>query len=78
MFVMHLLPSGIATSICTSPLWMIKTRMQLQANNQDRTYKNSLDCLVKVVKGEGVFSLYRGLSASLIGMYFIQPILPLQ
>lgn len=43
-------------------------RMQLQSNTGTRIYKNSLDCFMQVAKKEGVKGLYRGLSASLIGM----------
>ncbi len=33
-----------------------------------RLYKNSLDCLVKVIRTEGMFGLYRGLLPQLLGV----------
>ena len=60
--------AGTCTSFLTNPIWLVKTRMQLQTNTGTRLYKNSLDCAIKVVKTEGVKGLYRGLSASLVGM----------
>ena len=62
------LTAGTCTSFLTNPIWLIKTRMQLQNNQSTRLYKNSFDCFKKVIKQEGVKGLYRGLSASLIGM----------
>ncbi|KAI9216785.1 mitochondrial carrier domain-containing protein, partial [Blastocladiella britannica] len=64
--------AGFFTTVLTSPIWLIKTRMQLQSSapgtGAPPVYRNSVDCLVKVVRNEGVLSLYRGLSASLIGI----------
>ncbi|KAI9595641.1 mitochondrial carrier domain-containing protein [Syncephalis fuscata] len=63
--------AGICTATLTNPIWLVKTRMQLQASNSSttaRTYKNSLDCVVQVVRNEGIRGLYRGLSASYLGV----------
>jgi solute carrier family 25 citrate transporter 1 len=50
--------AGIITVYTTMPLDVVKTRMQgLDART---LYKNSLDCLIKVVKSDGVFSLWKG------------------
>ena len=52
------------------PIDLVKTRMQ----NQRKTvvgevmYKNSFDCFKKVIKNEGVFGLYRGLTPQLMGV----------
>jgi hypothetical protein len=62
--------AGIATATATNPIWLVKTRMQLQSNGQNamgRRYRNSLDCIVQVVRTEGIRGLYRGLSASYLG-----------
>lgn len=58
--------AGFVTSTATNPIWLIKTRLQLD-KSRGKHYKNSWDCLQHVVKTEGVFSLYRGLSASYLG-----------
>ncbi|KAL7749805.1 Pyrimidine nucleotide transporter, mitochondrial [Sorochytrium milnesiophthora] len=62
--------AGIATVTTMSPVWFIKTRMQLQNSKGDvgARYRNSWDCLMKVVRNEGPLTLYRGLSASLVGV----------
>jgi solute carrier family 25 protein 33/36 len=73
--VIHMLSAATAstaTSIGTSPIWLVKTRMQLQSEDPtrqlQRTYRNSLHCAYVVVKTEGIQGLYKGLSASLLGM----------
>lgn len=66
---MHLVSginAGFVTSTATNPIWLIKTRLQLDKSKL-KIYKNSWDCLKHVVKNEGFFSLYRGLSASYLG-----------
>ncbi|KAJ3373233.1 hypothetical protein HDU91_000946 [Kappamyces sp. JEL0680] len=65
--------AGIATALCTNPIWLVKTRMQLQSeaavkNSGLVTYRNSFHCLQTVLREEGVRGLYRGLSASLLGL----------
>ncbi|KAL5410452.1 hypothetical protein PMIN04_010633, partial [Paraphaeosphaeria minitans] len=64
--------AGIATATATNPIWLIKTRLQLDKSQTKegiaiKQYRNSIDCLRKVVKQEGVRGLYRGLSASYLG-----------
>lgn len=65
----HLLAAanaGIVTSTATNPIWLVKTRLQLdKASNKQ--YKNSWDCIKSVLKHEGVAGLYRGLTASYLG-----------
>ncbi|ORX96882.1 mitochondrial carrier protein [Basidiobolus meristosporus CBS 931.73] len=61
--------AGIITATATSPIWLVKTRIQLQAMEPSAIrYKNSLDCAYQVVKTEGVLGLYRGVSASYLGV----------
>lgn len=66
--------AGIVTSTATNPIWMIKTRLQLDKNVAEqsggatkRQYRNSLDCTRQVLRKEGFTSLYRGMSASYLG-----------
>lgn len=59
--------AGWATATATNPIWLIKTRVQLDKAGKVKQYKNSWDCLKSVLKNEGVFGLYRGLSASYLG-----------
>lgn len=58
--------AGFVTSTATNPIWMIKTRLQLD-KTKGRHYKNSWDCLKHILKHEGIRSLYKGLSASYLG-----------
>ncbi|PVH81891.1 mitochondrial carrier [Cadophora sp. DSE1049] len=67
--------AGIVTSTVTNPIWLIKTRLQLDKNVVERTggatqrrYKNSWDCIKQVVRQEGVRGLYKGMSASYLGV----------
>ncbi|OAA60081.1 mitochondrial carrier protein RIM2 [Cordyceps fumosorosea ARSEF 2679] len=67
--------AGIATSTATNPIWMIKTRMQLDKNVSQRSgaevrrqYRNSYDCVRQILRDEGVRGMYKGMSASYLGV----------
>lgn len=66
--------AGIVTGTATNPIWLVKTRLQLDKNsasndpNRGRQYKNSWDCIKQTVRHEGVKGLYRGLTASYLGV----------
>jgi solute carrier family 25 protein 33/36 len=66
--------AGIATGTATNPIWLVKTRLQLDRNQashdptRGRQYKNSWDVVKQTVRHEGVKGLYRGLSASYLGV----------
>lgn len=67
--------AGVATSTATNPIWMVKTRLQLDKNVAERSggamqrrYRNSVDCVAQIVRGEGVAGLYKGMSASYLGV----------
>jgi solute carrier family 25 protein 33/36 len=61
--------AGIVTSTVTNPIWLIKTRLQLDRTaGKSRQYKNSFDCAKQVLRLEGIRGLYRGLSASYLGV----------
>src|SRR5690606_22102582 len=67
--------AGIATSTATNPIWMVKTRLQLDkeaassvGGRRIRQYKNSLDCTMQILRQEGIAGLYRGLTASYLGV----------
>ncbi len=67
--------AGMITGTATNPIWLVKTRLQLDKSNAEkmgsmsnRQYKNSLDCVMQTVRKEGVRGLYRGLSASYLGV----------
>lgn len=56
---------GIVTTTATNPIWLVKTRIQLQST--PKIYKNSFDCLRKIVRNEGPLALYQGMTASYLG-----------
>ena len=68
--------AGILTGTATNPIWLVKTRLQLDKSKAERTgsgmggrqYKNALDCTLQTVRAEGIRGLYRGLSASYLGV----------
>lgn len=66
--------AGAATGTATNPIWLVKTRLQLDKSNasndplRGRQYRNSWDCIKQTVRGEGVRALWKGLSASYLGV----------
>jgi solute carrier family 25 protein 33/36 len=64
--------AGILTGTATNPIWLVKTRLQLDKNihtdGRGRQYKNALDCTMQTIRKEGFFGLYRGLTASYLGV----------
>ncbi|KAK8929313.1 putative mitochondrial carrier [Metarhizium anisopliae] len=63
--------SGIATETCTNPLWVVKTRLQLDREGSTglgRVYKGSWDYAKQILRSEGVPGLYRGLTLSYLGV----------
>ena len=50
--------AGTVTVYATQPIDTVKTRMQ--AIDSRGTYRNSLDCGVKIVRQEGLFKLWSG------------------
>ncbi|KAI9804808.1 MAG: hypothetical protein M1825_001176 [Sarcosagium campestre] len=64
--------SSIATSTATNPIWVVKTRLQLDISRAadgmaTRRYKNTLDCVLQILTQEGFRGMYRGLGASYLG-----------
>ncbi|KAI1276363.1 mitochondrial carrier domain-containing protein [Xylaria sp. FL0933] len=76
--VVHLasaITAGIATGTATNPIWLVKTRLQLDRNNAERKgdvgarrYRNSWDCIKQVLRDEGPRGFFKGLSASYLGV----------
>lgn len=58
--------AGCIGATIVYPIDFIKTRMQAQRSLSK--YKNSLDCLVKVIRAEGIRGVYSGLGFQLIGV----------
>ena len=70
--------AGIVTSTATNPIWVVKTRLQLDKSSASlsstttfgspRRYKNSLHCVLQIWRQEGLRGFSRGLSASYLGV----------
>lgn len=67
--------SGIVNVLITTPLWVVNTRLKLQGvqfvteeykGDKKIRYKSILDCLVKIVRTEGILALWNGTKPSLI------------
>lgn len=51
--------AGIVGVTCVFPIDLAKTRLQNQRQGQ-QVYRSMMDCLVKTVRAEGYFGMYRG------------------
>jgi solute carrier family 25, member 33/36 len=61
--------AGVVTSTATNPIWVVKTRLQLDKSiTGARRYQDSLDCLGQIWRKEGLRGFSRGLSASYLGV----------
>jgi len=71
--------AGAAMVVCTNPIWLIKTRMQLQLKHIEAEhvihgsstdvkppYKNMFDAARTIVKEEGVLALYKGAAPAMM------------
>ena len=68
--------AGMASKTILQPLDLIKVRLQVQDGRGPNEYRGMIDAIQKVVRNEGVFGLYRGLTPNLMsagvswGTYF--------
>ncbi|XP_034732666.1 mitochondrial glutamate carrier 1-like [Etheostoma cragini] len=56
--------AGMVGVTCVFPIDLAKTRLQNQRSGQ-QLYKNMMDCLIKTVKSDGYFGMYRGAAVNL-------------
>ncbi|XP_047671483.1 solute carrier family 25 member 36-A [Tachysurus fulvidraco] len=67
----HMVSAGLAgfTAItATNPIWLIKTRLQLDARNRGERRMSAFECVRRVYKADGLRGFYRGMSASYAGI----------
>lgn len=73
--------AGIWTDVLTNPLFVVRTRLQTQFLRQEAgkapMYKGTFSTLVKIYRTEGIASLYRGLTASILGLSHVMIQFPL-
>lgn len=54
--------AGALVCLCTNPVWLVKTRLQLQTPlHQTRLYSGLYDALTTIMKEEGWSGLYKGI-----------------
>ncbi|XP_051810929.1 mitochondrial basic amino acids transporter isoform X7 [Acanthochromis polyacanthus] len=72
--------AGAIQCVICCPMELAKTRMQMQGTGEKKSkkmYKNSLDCLVRIYKKEGIRGINHGMMTTLIretpgfGVYFL-------
>jgi len=67
---------GASSTICTNPIWVIKTRLMSQASSTASPslkaspyhYNNTFDAARKMYLHEGIRSFYSGLAPALLGL----------
>ncbi|KAK5928943.1 solute carrier family 25 member 36-A-like [Pseudochaenichthys georgianus] len=67
----HMVSAGMAgfTAItATNPIWLIKTRLQLDARNRGERRMSAFECMRRVYRTDGLRGFYRGMSASYAGI----------
>ncbi|XP_043930378.1 solute carrier family 25 member 33-like [Protopterus annectens] len=70
-YPVHMCSAGFAAFITNSlmnPIWMVKTRMQLEKSARGTKQMNAIQCAKHVYKTEGIRGFYRGLTASYAGI----------
>ncbi|KAJ7164655.1 mitochondrial NAD transporter [Mycena crocata] len=67
LHILSAMTAGAASTICTNPLWVIKTRFMTQSRTEVR-YRHTLDAALTIYRSEGASAFYRGLVPSLLGI----------
>ncbi|KAJ7069967.1 mitochondrial NAD transporter [Mycena amicta] len=76
LHILSAMTAGATSTICTNPLWVIKTRFMTQSRNEVR-YKHTLDAALTIYRSEGLSAFYRGLVPSLLGISHVVVQFPL-
>jgi solute carrier family 25 folate transporter 32 len=59
--------AGFITSVLTNPIWVVKSRMQLQRRNANAAnYKSTLDAMKVIYVEEGIRGFYAGMALTLL------------
>ncbi|KAK5579748.1 hypothetical protein RB653_009434 [Dictyostelium firmibasis] len=78
IFMTSAIIAGAATSICTSPIWLIKTRFITQEMvGRQKKYRGIVHSMVSIYHEEGFRGLYKGLGPSLLGVLHVGVQFPL-
>ncbi|XP_006013231.1 solute carrier family 25 member 36 isoform X1 [Latimeria chalumnae] len=60
--------AGFTSITATNPIWLVKTRLQLEAKKRGEKRMNTLQCIRRVYQTEGTRGFYRGMTASYAGI----------
>ena len=93
LHILSAMTAGAASTICTNPLWVIKTRFMVRtapylsglasdppSQTQlpgDIRYRHTLDAAITIYRTEGLRAFYRGLVPSLLGIMHVAVQFPL-
>jgi len=73
------LTGGVVGMLVTNPIWMVKTRLQLQGTHRHLdphyvVYKGPKDAILRIYKEEGPLAFYKGIIPALLSAYhgFVQ------
>jgi len=60
--------AGVVNVLTTCPLWVANTRLKLQSkkSEEERKYNGLVDCMQKIIRTEGLSTLWSGVGASLM------------
>jgi len=76
LHILSAMTAGAASTICTNPLWVIKTRFMTQTRDEVR-YRHTVDAALTIWRAEGPSAFYRGLVPSLLGILHVAVQFPL-
>ncbi|KAI5122462.1 hypothetical protein M0805_008773 [Coniferiporia weirii] len=76
LHILSAMAAGATSTVCTNPLWVIKTRFMTQPSHEGR-YRNTLDAFLTIYRSEGISAFYRGLFPSLLGITHVAVQFPL-
>ncbi|KAF5340669.1 hypothetical protein D9611_007457 [Ephemerocybe angulata] len=76
LHILSAMTAGATSTICTNPLWVIKTRFMTQRPG-DVPYRHTLDAAMTIYRTEGLSAFYRGLLPSLLGILHVAVQFPL-
>lgn len=73
--------AAVVSDVATNPFWVVRTRMIADVYHREEMnmlrHKSTLGLMRHIARHEGVIALYRGLSASLLGVSHVAIQLPL-
>lgn len=76
--VMAAVSGGAVSNLATNPFWVVRTRLQVQEHVlREPEYKSTRHAFQQIVRQEGFLALYKGLTASMLGLSHVAVQFPL-